>query len=338
MKSSVVTQEVEPQRDGYFDSLKFVLITLVVLGHTLEANLENQISLALYNTIYLFHMPLFIFITGYFSKKHNNNKKKIRSWLTTFETLVVFQTIHNVWKGNIEGVFNLFFMPRWTMWYLYSVLAWKIFIYIMPDKLLKHSVVVITLATFASLVVGVIKIDLLSFHRTCVFFPFFLMGYYCRYYSIDIKQYAKRIPSQTCLIAIGLIFIILFGLNKSLFQLISGSIPYGFFNQSDTVSLVLRCFHLILATCMSICVLRLVKEYHNSFIRRIGSDTLFFYMTHSFVVLITRQLFISFDVPFNILSMLFLFLINYALVCLLSIIPYSHLILNPVSKIINKQI
>lgn len=194
------------------------------------------------------------------------------------------------------------------------------------------------LSILVSLVVGYMKIDLLSFHRTCVFFPFFLMGFYCRYYTIEIKQYVKRVPPLVCIIAIALILIVLFCLNKSLFQLVCGSRPYSFFNQSDTVSLMLRCFHLLVATSMSICVLALVNEYHNKFVKRIGADTLFFYMTHSFVVLVTRQLSISYDIDFNIITMLLLFLLNYAVVYVFSIVPYSHFILNPISKFINKKI
>lgn len=55
-------------RDSYWDSLKFYLILLVVLGHTLEIVVtDGSFSRALYNSIYLFHMPLFIFVSGRFS-------------------------------------------------------------------------------------------------------------------------------------------------------------------------------------------------------------------------------------------------------------------------------
>ena len=55
-------------RDSYWDCLKFYLIFLVVLGHTLElSNNEGTVNRAVYNCIYLFHMPLFVFISGRFS-------------------------------------------------------------------------------------------------------------------------------------------------------------------------------------------------------------------------------------------------------------------------------
>lgn len=338
MKSNdEILNETGP-RDGYFDSLKFVLITFVILGHTLEANLDNRLSLALYNTVYMFHMPLFIFVTGYFSRKYSDRKKQFRSLFMIFETLVVFQMIHNIRMAGTVGGAALILTPRWTMWYLYSVLAWKFFIYIMPDKLQKRPIIMITLSIIVSLVVGFIKIELLSFHRTCVFFPFFIMGYYCNGYSIDVKHQVKRLSPFVIIPFLGIVLVLLYKLNIPLFQLVSGKKPYNFFEQTEIVSMMLRCMHLIVATFMSICVMTLMKDFCSKTMRRIGADTLFFYMIHSFIVLLTRQVFITFDIQFNILTMLLLFLLNYAIVYVLSIIPYSHFILNPISKLINKKI
>lgn len=48
-------------RDLYWDSLKFNLILLVVLGHTLEIVVtDGSFSRALYNSIYLFIPHAFI--------------------------------------------------------------------------------------------------------------------------------------------------------------------------------------------------------------------------------------------------------------------------------------
>jgi len=55
-------------RNLYFDNMKFILIFLVVLGHF--ANLHRLLPImgGLNNAIYSFHMPLFIYISGYFSR------------------------------------------------------------------------------------------------------------------------------------------------------------------------------------------------------------------------------------------------------------------------------
>ncbi|MBP3851842.1 MAG: acyltransferase family protein, partial [Erysipelotrichaceae bacterium] len=55
------------KRDYYFDNLKAVLIFLVILGHFLLP-IETGPLCILKRWIYSFHMPLFIFVSGYFSK------------------------------------------------------------------------------------------------------------------------------------------------------------------------------------------------------------------------------------------------------------------------------
>ena len=55
------------QRVYYFDNLKAALIFLVVIGHVFELVTSRLIDIA-YMFVYIFHMPLFIFVSGYFAK------------------------------------------------------------------------------------------------------------------------------------------------------------------------------------------------------------------------------------------------------------------------------
>lgn len=89
------------ERDAYWDSLKFVLIFLVVLGHVLEINYpEGSLNRGLYNFIYMYHMPLFVFVSGYFSKIRNKDKYK-KGIIRLFETYVIFQIIRNFTPPHI---------------------------------------------------------------------------------------------------------------------------------------------------------------------------------------------------------------------------------------------
>ena len=61
-------------RDPYWDNLKAVLIILVVLGHYYLAEYvyagecDWALPTALISFIYMFHMPLFAFVSGRFTK------------------------------------------------------------------------------------------------------------------------------------------------------------------------------------------------------------------------------------------------------------------------------
>ena len=65
------------KRDGKMDNLKGILIIMVVLGHLTELLLKSGEGGIVYRLIYAFHMPAFIFISGYFAK--SDFKKIIKS-------------------------------------------------------------------------------------------------------------------------------------------------------------------------------------------------------------------------------------------------------------------
>lgn len=53
------------KRDLYWDSLKAILIILVVYGHMISPYApDGSFNRAMCSFIYTFHMPLFIFISG----------------------------------------------------------------------------------------------------------------------------------------------------------------------------------------------------------------------------------------------------------------------------------
>ena len=62
-------------RDSFFDNAKFILIFFVVLGHLIEPYAPTvPFYKTLFVFIYFFHMPAFVLISGYFSKKFKDWK------------------------------------------------------------------------------------------------------------------------------------------------------------------------------------------------------------------------------------------------------------------------
>lgn len=315
-------------RVGYYDSLKGILILLVIFGHTLEANLDDHIHLAIYNSIYTFHMPLFIFITGYFTKKYVNVDKRKHVLFKLIETLFVFQILHVLFeysRGHTYSLTSILLRPQWTLWYLYSTVVWKALVFITPSSWLKSWKLILGICFFLSICVGFVPCSLLSISRTIAFLPFFMLGYYAHTFGYNVRRI--RINPMICIVAIASLFFLHYNLDIPLFRLLSGKHPYTIMNLPFPY--ILRACHYFLAILISCTVISLINI--NNMIIKIGEDSLFYYMLHPFIVILTRSICIKIGIDFCSITLILLFCINIIIVYQLAKIPYSHKILNPIT-------
>lgn len=80
----------------YFDNVKYFLIISVILGHLLQNNgLSDKVAVGLFDTIFMFAMPVFVFISGIFTspREHSLNVKFWLSELGLVETMIVSSLI-----------------------------------------------------------------------------------------------------------------------------------------------------------------------------------------------------------------------------------------------------
>ena len=165
-----------------FDNLKAILIFLVVFGHFLELVEGHNL---LYLTIYSFHMPLFLFVSGYFA---HFNKKSI--WIKLIFPYVVFQILYTIFEVYILGNEKLtltFILPRWIMWYLFALIGYYLLIPFFDTDCEKKQIVIIVSMVCFSILIGYdrrIGYDF-SAARICTFMPFFFSGYYLSKKKLD---------------------------------------------------------------------------------------------------------------------------------------------------------
>lgn len=166
------------KRIALWDNLKFLLIIFVVIGHyTQQFRADNETLQRIYVFIYSFHMPIFIFVTGLFSKKavDEKNIKKVLPYLTCFfaTTLILFIT-----KALLgwAPVFELF-SPSGISWYLMSMFFMFLITMLIKDYKPQYIFVL-------SLIIGVMcgfvqteNPDFFTWMRTLTFYPFFCLGY-----------------------------------------------------------------------------------------------------------------------------------------------------------------
>lgn len=196
------TTQTNP-RDHSFDNIRAVLIFLVIFGHALEYfRLTDHVAEFIYVFIYFFHMPVFIFISGYFSKNLQRGRETaVRNFLLPYLLLNLLLSLIMLALGKIDEI--LILNPGWTLWYLYCMFIWRL---LLPDLVKVRHILI------ASFVVAIFSGFLTEFGtymamaRTLGFLPFFLAGYFCRPEHIArIRRFPYRRLLSLLIAAVGLL-------------------------------------------------------------------------------------------------------------------------------------
>ena len=160
------------QREYLFDNYKVLLIVLVVVGHFIEPCYDqNPFLYELKWGIVAFHMPAFIFISGYFSMKIPSVKKLISGLVIPY---FVYEIIYYLlYTYILDKETELYFTrPKFTLWYLLALCVWRLAV-----PAVKRLPCHLILSLIAGLAVGLFGIgNFLSIPRIIFFFPFFLAG------------------------------------------------------------------------------------------------------------------------------------------------------------------
>lgn len=274
-------QEIK-ERNYLLDNLKVILIFFVVFGHTIEYYIkDSKLLMTLYIFIYIFHMPLFIFISGYLSKNFYKMKRKaVKNLLIPY---IIFNMIWYtaVYIGTKKAMFTVMY-PGWTLWYLLSLFFWRIILkYIVKIKN------ILLISFIVGIIVGVIPAinGYLSISRTIVFLPFFLLGYYTKEGHFDKL---RNINKLFAFIGIALfLFIAIFVVNynvvdyKFLYNSYSfSSLEVGLFN-----GLLYRGILYISSILFGVCVIMLVPNIKQAY-SNIGKATMNVYVFHIYLVML----------------------------------------------------
>lgn len=94
-------------RSAYWDNIKGFLIILVIFGHC-RCNLQDSpINNVLVDAIYMFHMPAFVFVSGYFSKsEHSRSFFPIMNLFVAFILLNGFFLIREIFAPRGGGYYQ----------------------------------------------------------------------------------------------------------------------------------------------------------------------------------------------------------------------------------------
>lgn len=123
------------ERDYLFDNVKAVMLYLVALGHVINVYMhDGAVEFTLIKYIYLFHMPVFAFVTGYFSK--NADRAREKAMTGSLFPYILFQGIYILMAEVMimlglasfnTDIFNgSILLPSSAFYYLLAVFFWKL--------------------------------------------------------------------------------------------------------------------------------------------------------------------------------------------------------------------
>ncbi|RPF53453.1 acyltransferase family protein [Aquisalibacillus elongatus] len=275
------------QREAYFDNAKLLFIFLVVFGHLIQPLKGNLVSAdVLYQWIYIFHIPGFVLISGFFAsgaRDHSHLSKLLKRLLIPFVIFQVFYTISYTLAGNGDWYIG-FYEPQWSLWFLVSLFSWHILL-IWFKKL--PPLAGIAIAFCVGLLIGVIPFigHGLSLSRTFVFFPFFLMGYWLSKGQLFQLQYAKYKIMAVSILVTSFVISYFYPMIPS--ELLFGSYSYQAI-ELQSIGILSRFGLYALALLMVFSVLALVPQRRFTF-THLGQYTLYVYLLHGIIIQATRQ-------------------------------------------------
>ncbi|MCT2195201.1 acyltransferase family protein [Paenibacillus sp. p3-SID1389] len=275
------------ERDYYFDNVKLLLIILVVVGHIIIPLNSGVTFKPLFTLIYSFHMPLFIFISGYFSKNigsDNYGKRIIANLLIPY---LIFETLYSLFDyylitDNQEKLTFTYLTPYWIMWFLVSMICWKL---VLPYTAKIKPWISLTLTIIAGIAIGYAG-DVAyygSISRTIAFFPFFISGFYFdKKWLLKFSHWVYKFISIAILIVAFIVFYQLQNVIK--FEFFYHVIPYASFDLHGWRGGIYRLFSYLVAVILGLCVLVLVPKERIPFLSGLGKNTLYAYLLHGFIV------------------------------------------------------
>ncbi len=287
-----------PARTPYWDNARFVAITLVIMGHaTLKLISKSDTAYSVYLFVYLFHIPVFVAVSGYFAKASLPNisdVKKLFSYLVV--PYVIFETAWSLIHWGISGKFTLdYTMAWWTLWFLMALVLWRI---ALPYLVLLRFPMTISIALAVGSGYLASVDDRLSLARAVALMPFFVLGWKLKQWRLADRWLA--LPSKVVWwwrVAAILLFaataaVTFLGIDTWRELLIRRFLlydeQYGSFGYDQWWAGAIRLGFLGFGMLLCLAFLILMPRGH-TWLSRFGQATLYIYLLHSFVLYPIRQ-------------------------------------------------
>ena len=286
------------ERDYLFDNIKALLIFLVVAGHVIESYIyQSRALFTAYGIIYSFHMPLFIFIAGYFSK--NTEKCGRTAYKELLLPFLVFSPLYYLVTSAINHRFAFSFLtPAWIYWFLLSLFFWRITIKgISRTGFAIPLLIVIAVAAGFTREIG----RYLSLSRTICFAVFFVAGFHCGKPVVDrvrCHPVVCMLATAIILSAVGAVF---FRQNGGAYSSLENAFymadSYRSLGLSPLRGALTRAAIFAGAFALIFSIIGFLPRKKLPVVSRAGKNSLTVFLFHAYVIIALRKLFPALETP-----------------------------------------
>ena len=270
-------------RDPWLDNAKMGLVTLVVVGHLVALMPAEGPGWHLYDFIYLWHMPAFVFLSGYLSRGFRYTPARLWQLVTTLLVpYVLFEGALAWFRINVGGehLSDLWTDPHFPLWYLLAMVAWRL---VTPlFRPLRGGVAV---AVGVSLAGGLLLSGdwtrWLDAPRIVGFLPFFVLG--LKATPEKLEWLRGRLPAMVGLATFAVLWLAAGSLDTWADRDYLYQRPFALIDDPTSTAVLARLLILLAGIAGALAWLSVVPRVDGWF-ARMGSATLVVYLFHGFAV------------------------------------------------------
>lgn len=272
----------ETKRIPYFDHLKGILILLVVLGHFLLEYQSVPIFGMLAKIIYIFHMPAFLFVSGYLSKSENARNK--RSILYLLSAYLIFNSLYMLFSYIHYHSSISLTTPYYSLWYLLAMVVFRLTVERVSN--LKYA---LPISFLLSLLAGFcFSIDnTFSLARIICFYPFFLGGY-----KLKDELIHKLLEKRNISYYIKGIFVLAFSIACMVYMVTNYDIAFDMlmmYPYVEVVEFIYRFLFLSISALMIVALFLCCPAKKIPFLAKWGKNSLAIFLVHRIITLLVCQ-------------------------------------------------
>jgi fucose 4-O-acetylase-like acetyltransferase len=308
----------------YIDSLRGFLIICMVAGHIIQWFLPDYEHNHLFNSIYSFHMPLFMFVSGFvcfrpdiqIHFKAGLKRRFLQLMLPFFMWTFVVRPLID-WNFDVTKMLNKLIYPDtgfWFLWVLFFIYVIFLSLSKIADKLRFNKTFVLAAVALVLYVTYLFSnFRYFGFQFISWYFMFFIIGFLHNQYNSLINKYSKYL---------FVVSMIIFPILAYHWQMKIPPTVFGFTIKSNLFLYVYKLVSVIFSIPFFMYLFRLFDEkYH--ILGKVGKNTLGIYVIHGIISnYIVSPVYEAFCTSINfyiflILTVIFLVTVSYFIIWLI---------------------